>query len=99
MKRIGIMGGMGPMATVDLMKKIILATEAGCDQEHIPMLVDNAPQIPDRTKAIEKAVSLAKKGDTILLLGKGHESTIIYKDGPIPWDERTIAEQALKKLR
>ena len=52
MKRIGIMGGMGPMATVDLMKKIILATEAGCDQEHIPMLVDNAPQIPDRTKAI-----------------------------------------------
>ena len=46
------MGGMGPMATVDLMKKIILATPAKTDQEHIPMLVDNAPQIPDRTKAI-----------------------------------------------
>lgn len=59
----------------------------------------NLYKIPDRTQAIEKAVSLAKKGDTILLLGKGHESTIIYKDGPIPWDERTIAEQALKKLR
>lgn len=52
MKRIGIMGGMGPMATVDLMRKIILATPAKTDQEHIPMLVDNAPQIPDRTKAI-----------------------------------------------
>ena len=52
MKTIGIMGGMGPMATVDLMKKIILATEAGCDQEHIPMLVYNNPQIPDRTAAI-----------------------------------------------
>ena len=52
MKTIGIMGGMGPMATVDLMKKIILATPAKTDQEHIPMLVDNAPQIPDRTKAI-----------------------------------------------
>ncbi len=52
MKKIGIMGGMGPMATVDLMKKIILATPAKTDQEHIPMLVDNAPQIPDRTKAI-----------------------------------------------
>ena len=52
MKTIGIMGGMGPMATVDLMKKIILATPASKDQEHIPMLVDNNSQIPDRTKAI-----------------------------------------------
>lgn len=52
MKTIGIMGGMGPMATVDLMKKIILATPASNDQEHIPMLVDNNSQIPDRTKAI-----------------------------------------------
>lgn len=52
MKTIGIMGGMGPMATVDLMKKIILATPAKTDQEHIPIVVDNAPQIPDRTKAI-----------------------------------------------
>jgi aspartate racemase len=46
------MGGMGPMATVELMKKIILATPASKDQEHIPMLVDNNSQIPDRTKAI-----------------------------------------------
>ena len=52
MKTIGIMGGMGPMATVDLMKKIILATPASKDQEHIPMLVDNNSQIRDRTKAI-----------------------------------------------
>ena len=52
MKTIGIMGGMGPMATVDLMKKIILATPAKTDQEHVPIFVDNAPQIPDRTKAI-----------------------------------------------
>jgi aspartate racemase len=52
MKTIGIMGGMGPMATVDLMKKIILATPASKDREHIPMLVDNNSQIPDRTKAI-----------------------------------------------
>ncbi len=52
MKTIGIMGGMGPMATVDLMKKIIFATPASKDQEHIPMLVDNNSQIPDRTKAI-----------------------------------------------
>ncbi|WP_027406776.1 aspartate/glutamate racemase family protein [Anaerovibrio sp. RM50] len=52
-KTIGIIGGMGPMATVDLMKKIILATPASCDQEHIPMLVDNNCMVPDRTKAIK----------------------------------------------
>ena len=52
MKTIGIMGGMGPMATVDLMKKIILATPARNDQEHIPMLVDNNSQVPDRTRSI-----------------------------------------------
>lgn len=53
MKTIGILGGMGPMATVDLMKKIILSTPAKVDQEHIPMLVDNNCLIPDRTRAIK----------------------------------------------
>lgn len=52
MKTIGIIGGMGPMATVDLMEKIILATDAHEDQEHIHILVDNNTNIPDRTAAI-----------------------------------------------
>ena len=52
MKTIGIIGGMGPMATVDLMQKIIQATDAHEDQEHIPILVDNNTRIPDRTAAI-----------------------------------------------
>ena len=52
MKTIGIIGGMGPMATVDLMKKVILATDAREDQDHIPILVDNNTNIPDRTAAI-----------------------------------------------
>lgn len=52
MKTIGIIGGMGPMATVDLMQKIILSTDAQEDQEHIPILVDNNTNIPDRTAAI-----------------------------------------------
>ena len=51
-KTIGIIGGMGPMATVDLMKKVILATDAREDQDHIPILVDNNTNIPDRTAAI-----------------------------------------------
>ncbi|WP_068501098.1 aspartate/glutamate racemase family protein [Paenibacillus kribbensis] len=51
-KTVGIMGGMGPLATVDLMDKIIRLTPAQNDQDHIHMIVDNYPQIPDRTSAI-----------------------------------------------
>ncbi|MEH7378908.1 amino acid racemase [Bacillus sp. JJ1533] len=51
-KTLGIMGGMGPLATVDLMTKIIRLTPAQKDQDHIHMVVDNYPQIPDRTSAI-----------------------------------------------
>ena len=49
---IGIIGGMGPMATCDLMKKIILHTDAESDQEHLHILVDCNTNIPDRTAAI-----------------------------------------------
>lgn len=52
LKTIGIMGGMGPLATIDLMNKIIQLTPAKKDQDHIHMIVDNYPQIPDRTSAI-----------------------------------------------
>lgn len=51
-KTIGIIGGMGPMATCDLMKKIIDHTDATCDQEHIRICVDSNTNIPDRTAAI-----------------------------------------------
>jgi aspartate racemase len=47
--RIGIVGGVGPAATVDLMDKIIQHTPADCDQDHIAMFVEHNPQIPDRT--------------------------------------------------
>ena len=48
-KSIGIIGGMGPMATCDLMKKIIENTDAACDQAHIRLYVDSNTNIPDRT--------------------------------------------------
>ncbi|MFQ6066698.1 MAG: aspartate/glutamate racemase family protein [bacterium] len=51
-KTIGILGGMGPHATLDLFGKIIEATPAQRDQEHFRILVDNNPRIPDRTQAI-----------------------------------------------
>jgi aspartate racemase len=51
-KIVGIIGGMGPEATVDLMNRIIKATPALDDSDHIRMLVDNNPKIPSRIKAI-----------------------------------------------
>ena len=51
-KRIGILGGMGPLATMDLYKKIILSTEAACDNDHIRVCIDGNAAIPDRTAAI-----------------------------------------------
>jgi aspartate racemase len=53
MKRtLGILGGMGPLATVDFMRKVIDLTPATRDQDHIPMVVASIPQVPDRTAAI-----------------------------------------------
>jgi aspartate racemase len=49
---IGIVGGMGPEATVDLYREIIRLTNAKTDQEHLPVLIYSNPQVPDRTKAI-----------------------------------------------
>ena len=47
--KLGIVGGVGPAATVDFMDKVVRNTPAGRDQEHIKMVVEQNPQIPDRT--------------------------------------------------
>ena len=51
-RRIGVLGGMGPLATVDFMRKVIEGTPATCDQDHVPMIVYSVPQVPDRVSAI-----------------------------------------------
>lgn len=51
-KTVGILGGMGPLATADLFHKIVLHTDATTDQEHLHILVDNNTAIPDRTAAL-----------------------------------------------
>ncbi len=50
--KIGILGGMGPMATAKLYEMIINHTDAACDQDHIEMVILNNCSIPDRTAAI-----------------------------------------------
>jgi len=48
----GVLGGMGPLATVDFLSKVVAHTPASRDQEHIPLIVHQVPQIPDRGAAI-----------------------------------------------
>lgn len=51
-KTVGILGGMGPLATVDLFAKIVENTPAVLDQDHLRIIIDNNPHIPPRVEAI-----------------------------------------------
>ncbi|MBR2338779.1 MAG: amino acid racemase, partial [Clostridia bacterium] len=79
-RAIGIIGGMGPMATLDLFGKVIAHTDARSDAEHIRVYMDCHTGIPDRTRAIlhggespvpyivESAKKLASIGAELLLI-------------------------------
>ncbi len=76
---------------VEIMNEIAAgAEEAGKTREKDLFLVH------DREEAIKFAINRAKTGDTVLLLGKGHEKTIERADGEHPWDEIGVAHDALK---
>lgn len=80
MKTIGIIGGMGPLATIDLYEKITFNTKAEKDQDHIHIIIDSYPQIEDRTayilhggknpkdKLIESAKRLENAGADALIM-------------------------------
>ncbi len=71
MKKIGIIGGMGPEATLDFYGKIIQSSFACHDQDHIPVTIEVCPQIPDRTGYI-----LGKGDDPLPLLLKACENLV-----------------------
>ena len=50
--RLGVLGGMGPLATADFLKKLVAVTPAQRDQDHVPAIVYSVPQIPDRVGPI-----------------------------------------------
>jgi UDP-N-acetylmuramoyl-L-alanyl-D-glutamate--2,6-diaminopimelate ligase len=68
------------------------AEEAGKVREQNLFLVH------DRTEAINFAIKRASPGDTVLLLGKGHEKTIERANGENPWDEIATAHEAARSL-
>ena len=51
-KTIGILGGMGPAATIEFFRRLVAATPAAIDQAHLRILIDNNPHVPDRINAI-----------------------------------------------
>ncbi|MCD8156116.1 MAG: aspartate/glutamate racemase family protein, partial [Clostridiales bacterium] len=69
MRKLGIIGGLGPMATALFMQMIVEMTDADTDQDHIEMIIYNCPQIPDRTRYI-LGESTENPAPTLLELGR-----------------------------
>lgn len=80
-KVVGILGGMGPEATIDLFSRIVEETHAKCDEDHLRIIIDNNPKIPSRQDAIlngtespvpamvETAKNLKNAGADFIILG------------------------------
>jgi len=82
---------------IDILNEIATGIYACAEKPALFKQEENLFLIPDRPAAIRKAFSLAREGDLVLLLGKGHENTIIYKDRVMPYDEIGEAEKALNE--
>ncbi len=80
-KIVGILGGMGPEATIDLFARIVEETHAKCDEDHLRIIIDNNPKMPSRQDAIlnggespvpamvETAQNLKKAGADFIIIG------------------------------
>ncbi len=55
-------------------------------------------KILDRREAIRKAISLAKEGDLVIITGKGCEQFIVCGEKKIPWDDRKVAREEIKRI-
>ncbi len=72
---VGIIGGMGPEATVELQRLIVKYTPAKCDQDHIEVIAHNNPSIPDRTKSLAEddgrsySAAVIASGNTLIKAG------------------------------
>jgi UDP-N-acetylmuramoyl-L-alanyl-D-glutamate--2,6-diaminopimelate ligase len=72
---------------------IIFQIEVGVREVASPTRYE---KIVGRGEAISKAISMARAGDLVLIAGKGHETGQIFKDRVVPFDDRVVAEMALK---
>lgn len=70
---VGILGGMGPEATVELMQRVIRSTPASDDADHVRMIVDNNPKVPSRIAALIEGTG-EDPGPTIAAMARGLET-------------------------
>ncbi len=111
-KVIGILGGMGPEATVDLFLKIVKLTPASRDQDHLRVIVDSNPKIPDRTAYVlgrgedpfpallSTALNLKRAGADFLIMPCNTAHYFIERlerEAGIPFI--SIVEAAIEELR
>lgn len=79
-RTVGVLGGMGPEATVDFMTRVIALTPAEKDQDHVRMLVENNPQVPDRQEAMrgdDSAVRQSLSDMAVHLAGGGADFLVM----------------------
>jgi UDP-N-acetylmuramoyl-L-alanyl-D-glutamate--2,6-diaminopimelate ligase len=72
---------------------ILAEIEAGLKKGPAPYRI-----VPDRLEAIKEAVSLARKGDVVVIAGKGHEDYQILRDKTIPFDDRKLAGELIREI-
>ena len=77
-------------------QQIMSMFEEGCISAGLKP--DQILKITDRESAIKKAIGLAKPGDLVLILGKGHEKTILRADGPHPFEDLKITTKAIESI-
>ncbi len=75
--------------------KIINDIMSGIQNSELRTQNETLIGIPNRQDAINKAISMAKKGDVVLITGKAHEKSMNYGHGEEPWDEYEAVEKAL----
>lgn len=111
-KNIGILGGMGPAATVTLFDNIVKMTDAKCDQENVGILIDNNPFIPDRTayilgagenpiKELVKSAAKLKNAGADFLIMPCNTAHFFYEDIKREADVNMIhlLEETIKRLK
>lgn len=97
----GVLGGMGPLAAVDFLRKVIELTSAVRDQDHVPLVVHQVPQIPDRSRSIladDDAPLLPMLTGLRRLARAGAEFAVIPCNSAHHWYEDLVRLQGLEIL-
>ncbi len=78
---------------LEIIKDIVIASEEKGKKQGVDLFA-----IEDRREGIIKALSGAKKGDVVLITGKGSEQSMIVNGKEFPWDDRDVVREELKKI-